>query len=251
MSQIVALTVANTEPDYFKGLNFGGIPKMIDHDPKAFDITALTDDGATLVFERKTPSDFLNTLKDDRLFPQLTRMTELRNAQHVTDEPLTYWPYLVVTGQFLPGSDGKVVADGRATGWSFASVQGTLLSIQEMGVFVVFCNGDMDYENAILRIGKRDHTSETKIIAPRPARTLGPKIDFLTGIPGIGIEHAQSILKWSGDNVAHALIGLTDMEIKSPIGLSLRRRFRDMLGLQELENLEIVGTQITQPILKG
>jgi len=251
MPQIVAVTVANTEPDYFKNLSFGGVPKMIDHDPKAFDVLALTDDGCTLMFERKTATDFLNSLKDERLFPQLARMTEPRNAQQALGESLTYWPYLIITGSFLPGPDGKVTADGRATGWSFASVMGTILSIQEMGVFVVFCNGDMDYESCILRIGARDRKPETKILAPRPARNLGPKIDFLTGIPGIGIEHAQSVLQWAGDNVGHALVGLTDPEIKSPIGLSLRRKFRNLLGLQETETLEIVGTEIEEPIMEG
>jgi len=251
MPQIVALTVASTEPVFFKDLSFGGIPKMINHDPKAFDITALTDDGMTLVFERKTASDFLNTLKEDRLFPQLARMTEIRNAQHTAGEPLTYWPYLIITGQFLPGADGKVTADGRGTGWGFASVMGTILSIQELGVFVIFCNGDMDYEDCILRIGKRSRDPQTKIVAPRPARALGPKIDFLTGIPGVGVENAQAVLQWAGDNLTHALIGLTDMGIKSPVGLALRRKFRNLLGLQEGENFEITGTQIQEPILQG
>jgi hypothetical protein len=251
MSQIVAVTIANTEPDYFKNLHFGGVPKMIDYDPRAFDVTALCDDGCTLVFERKTCSDFLNSLKEERLFPQLARMTEIRDAQHAMSEPLTYWPYLIITGSFLPNGNGKVVADGRETGWSFASVMGTLLSIQELGVFVTFANGDLDYEDCILRIGKRSRDPQTKIAAPRPARNLGPKINFLTGIDGIGVEHAQSILQWANDNVAHALIGLTDMEIKSPIGLSLRKRFRNLLGLQDCENLEIVGTQITEPIAEG
>jgi len=250
MSQIVAVTVANTEPDYFKNLKFGGVPKMIDHDPKAFDVMAITDDGMTLIFERKTAGDFLNTLKEDRLFPQLARMTEIRNAQARAGEPITSWPYIVITGSFLPGTNGKVVADGRETGWSFASAMGTILSIQELGIFVVFANGDMDFEACVLRIGARSRDPEIKILAPRPAKTLGPKIDMLTGIPGVGVENAQTILQWAGDNLAQALVGLTDMEIKSPIGLSLRRKFRNLLGLQDCENLEIVGTQITE-IMQG
>jgi len=251
MTQIVALTIANTEPDFFKNLKFGGVPKMIDHDPKAFDVTALTNDGCTLVFERKTPTDFLNSLKDERLFPQLARMTEVRNAQQAMNEPLTYWPYLIITGLFLPNGNGKVVADGRETGWGFTSVMGTILSIQEMGVFVVWCDTDLDYEDCILRIGKRSRDPQTKIVAPRPARNLGSKIDFLTGIPGIGVEHAQSILERAGDNVAHALVGLTDPNIKAPIGLALRKRFRNLLQLQDCESLEIVGTEITEPIVEG
>jgi len=250
MSQIVAVTVANTEPDYFKNLKYTGVPKMIDHDPRAFDVMAITDDGMMLVFERKTAGDFLNTLKEDRLFPQLARMTEIRNAQQRAGESITSWCYLIITGSFLPGPDGKVTADGRATGWGFASVMGTLLSIQELGVFVVFANGDLDFEACVLRIGARSRDPQTKIVAPRPARNLGAKIDFLTGIPGIGVEHAQSILQWAGDNLAQALTGLTDLEIKSPIGLSLRRKFRNLLGLQDCENLEIIGTQL-EPITQG
>src|SRR3990172_5371838 len=186
MPQITKIIIAKNEPDFFRNLTYGGIQKWIDDDPKAPDARAQADDGMTLIFERKTPNDFLNTLKEERLFPQLARMTEHRNAQYAAGEPITSWAYLVISGQFLPGTNGKVVADGRETGWSFASVMGTLLSIQELGVFVIFCNGDMDFEDCILRIGKRSRDPQTKIVAPRPARNLGPNIDFLTGIPGVG-----------------------------------------------------------------
>ena len=100
-------------------------------------------------------------------------------------------------------------------------------------------------------IGKRSRDPQTKIVAPRPARNLGPKIDFLTGISGIGVEHAQNILEWSGDNVADALTGMTDLEIKSPVGLALRRRIRNLLGLRDRENFHKVGTEITEPIMQG
>lgn len=245
---ITAIMIDNREPEFFQTLKFGGVPTMVTQ-LKVGDIQAVTDDGCTLVFERKTPSDFLNSLRDDRLFPQLARMTEIRNACHRIDEPLTYWPYLIITGQFLPGANGKVAVDGRETGWSFASVMGTLLSIQEMGVFITFCNGDMDYEDCILRIGRRDRKPAMRILPARPTTILGPKAAFLASLPGIGIEKVQELLDWSGNIPAHALIGLTDMDIKSPVGLALRRRLRDVLGLKEGENLEIIGTQITEPIL--
>lgn len=244
---ITAIMIDNREPEFFQRLKFGGIPSMVTT-LETGDVQAVTDDGCTLVFERKTPSDFLNSLKDDRLFPQLTRMTEHRNAQHVNGEQLTYFPYLVITGSFLPGPDGKVTADGRVTGWSYASVMGTILSIQEMGVFVVFANGDMDFEETILRIGKRDRKPSMRILPARPATMLGPKAAFLSSLPGIGLEKMQEILDWSNNNVAHALIGLTDMDIKSPIGLTHRRRLRDLFGLCDGENLEITGTQPIIPV---
>lgn len=247
---ITAIMIDSREPDWVQHLKFGGVPKMVTL-LETGDVQAVTDDGCTLVFERKTATDFLNTLKDDRLFPQMQRMTEIRNAQMRMDEPLNYWPYLVITGSFLPGANGKVVADGRETGWSFASVQGTLLSIQEAGVFVTFANGDMDFEDCILRIGKRDRKPSMRILPARPAQMLGPKAAVLSSLPGIGIEKMQEILDWSNNNVAHALIGLTDMSIKSPIGLSVRRRIRDLFGLCEGENIEIVGTEILEPIMQG
>lgn len=248
---ITAIMVDSREPEYFQRLKFGGVNKWVTT-LETGDVQAVTDDGCTLVFERKTPSDFLNSLRDERLFPQLARMTEIRNAQLTMREPLTYWPYLVITGNFLPDANGKVVADGRPTGWSWQSVQGAILSIQELGVFVTFCNGELDFEDCILRIGKRDRKPVMRILPARPAAMLGPKAAFLCSLPGVGIEHAQTILQWSNDNIAHALVGLTDMEIKSPINLGIRRRFRELLGLQEGETLEIIGTQIEEPIeMKG
>ncbi len=247
---ITAIMIDSREPEYFQKLKFGGVPTMVTT-LETGDIQAVTDDGATLVFERKTPSDFLNSLKDDRLFPQLARMTEIRNAAQRANEALTYWPYLIITGSFLPGPDGKVFADGRPTGWSYASVQGTLLSIQELGAFVTYANGDLDVEDCILRIGKRDRKPSMKILPARPAQMLGPKAAFLSSLPGVGIENVQKILEWSNDHIGHALTGLTDMSIKSPVNLSVRHRLRDLLGLQESERLEIVGTQMSEPILEG
>ena len=240
---ITAIMIDNREPEHIQHLKFGGVPVMVCQLDSG-DIQAVTSDGATLVFERKTPSDFLNSLKDDRLFVQMARMSENRKQSN-------YWPYLVLTGALLPNGENKIVADGRVTGWSFASVQGALLSIQEMGINITWCNGDMDFEDCIIRIGRRDRKPETRILPSRPATMLGPKIAFVSSLPGVGIEKAQEILDWSGNVPAHALIGLTDMEIKSPIGLSLRRRLRDVLGLKDGENLEVIGTQIEQPILKG
>lgn len=249
MSQITAVMIDSREPDWVKNLKFSGIPAMVTM-LETGDVSAVTDDGHTLVIERKTPDDFLNTLKDDRLFPQLARMTEQRNAQQNAGTPITNWPYLVITDPFGCNRDGKVITQRGVTGWSYAAVMGTILSIQELGVFVVFCNGDADYQDCILRLGKRSRDPQMNLLPVRPANMLGPKAGFLTGLPGIGIEKVQEILDWSNHNVSHALIGLTDMEIESPVGLSIRRRLRDLMGLQETENLVIVGTQLAE-IKKG
>lgn len=250
MSQITALMVDSREPDWVKNLKFGGIPTIVTM-LETGDVQAVTDDGCTLVFERKTLSDFLNTLRDDRLFPQLARMTEIRNAEQAGGLPVTNWPYLIITDPITANNAGKVIADRGVTDWSFASVMGTILSIQELGVFIYFANGQLDYENTILRIGRRSRNPHITIMPPRSANVLGPKATFLASLPGIGIDRVQEILDWAGHNVGHALIGLTDTEIKSPITLAVRRRVRELMGLHDGENLEITGTQITEPILEG
>lgn len=249
MSNITAILIDTREPSWIKSLKFGGLPILFDA-LSTGDIQALTDDGCELLIERKTPDDFLNTLKDARLFPQVARMTEKRNAQLQAGETPTVWSYLVVTGVFNVNHDGKVITQRGVTGWNFAAVMGAILSIQELGVHVVFCNGDGGFEDCVLRLGKRNRDSVMRIMPARIPNVFGPKAEFLSSLPGIGIEKVQEILDWSNNNVSHALIGLTDMEIKSPIGLSIRRKLRDLMGLQDGERFEITGTQI-QEIVQG
>lgn len=239
MPKIEAVVIDSREPDHIKTLKFGGIPVMIDTLPTG-DIKALTDDGYELLIERKTPDDFLNTLKDDRLFPQIARMTEKRNAQILAGETPTSWAYLVITDVITANHDGKAITQRGVTGWSFAAMMGTILSIQEMGVLVLFCNGDADFQDCVLRLGRRNHDATMRIMPARIPNVLGPKATFLAGLPGIGIERVQEILDWSDHNLAHALSGLTDLEIKAPIGISLRKNIRDLLGLQDNENFEVV-----------
>jgi ERCC4-type nuclease len=244
MPNITAILIDSREPDFIKNLKFGGLPTSV-----AFletgDILAVTDDAHTLIIERKTPDDFLNSLKDDRLFPQLARMTEQRNAQQLSGSLVTIWPFLVITDVFTADKNGKVITDRGVTGWSFSAVMGAILSIQEMGVFVVFCNGQNDYQDCILRLGKRNRSNEMKLLPPRPASILGPKAAFLAGLPGVGMERVQELLDWSDNNVGHALIGITDMEIPAPIGKSLRKNIRALLGLEDSQNLDLIQKEAT------
>ena len=238
MPQITAVMIDSREPEWVQKLRFNGLPTTVTALDTG-DVWAVTDDGHTIIVERKTPEDFLQTLKGERLFPQIARMVEARNAQQNSGNPITTWPYLVITDNFKTDNNGKIVTDRGVTGWSFASVMGTLLSIQEMGCFVVFANGPADYQDAIIRIGRRNRSQEMILLPPKVPNLLGPKATFLASLPGVGIERVQELLDWSDNNLAHCLIGLTDLEIAAPVGFALRKNIKTLLGLEENQQLEI------------
>lgn len=244
MSQITAVMVDSREPEHIQKLNFG-VPSIVTF-LETGDLMAATDDGHTILVERKTPDDFLNSLKDDRLFPQLARMTQEANLQSIRGESRTHWNYLVVTSPLTCDRNGKVITERGVTGWSFSAVMGAILSIQEMGVFVVFCNGQSDYADCIIRLGRRNRTDELKLLPPRPASILGPKAAFLASLPGIGIERVQELLDWSANSPAAALSGITDLSIPAPIGKQYRKNIKAMLGLEENQTLEIYQKEIGQ-----
>lgn len=246
MPEITAIMVDSREPDWIKSLKFGGVPTMVALLDTG-DIQAVTSDNHTLLIERKTTDDFLNTVREKRLFPQLARMTEARDAQQNLGQPVTYWPYLVITDVFTADRNGKVITDRGVTGWPFSAVMGALLNVQEMGVFVTFANGQNDFQDCVIRLGKRDRTPEQGILSPRPAKILGPKCDFLAGIDGIEIANSQKILEWSNHNLGDALIGLLDLDIPAPVPLKVRKSLRALLSLEDNEEyVKINKTEIEQ-----
>lgn len=227
---ISAVMIDSREPDWVKSLKFGGVP--VSHEIlDAGDFWVLTDDNKILVIERKTPNDFLNTLKEERLFVQMAGLQRLREEG--------YWPYLMITGEISRGANGHVVTD-RETGWSWNAIEGALLSIQEMGIFVTHCENDFDLENAVIRLA--DRSRDEKMILPpaRIGKVLGLQAGFLCGLPGIGPEKVGTILEYC-ETPAWALVGLTDKESVIPgIGPGIKNNVRYTLGLKDNQELVIV-----------
>jgi ERCC4-type nuclease len=239
MNKLNAILIDSREPAWVQALDFNA-PKM--NGPcEAGDAWAITSDEYTLIIERKTPDDFLQSLKDGRLFEQVRRLGEYRYQAQLKGEKPTMLPYLVITGAFTPGSDGKVYTS-RQTGWSFAAVMGAILSIQEAGVYVVFCNGDNDYRDCILRLASRDRSETLDILPQRPIELLGPKETVVASLPGIGIERAKAALEWGGWHLGWTLVGLTDPSLeKSPVPRTVRANIRALFGLGADEELTIIS----------
>jgi len=227
---IRAVIIDNREPEWIKKLTFGGA--LVSHDIlDAGDFWIATDDNKMLIIERKTPNDFLGTLRDDRLFMQMARMQELRSQG--------YWPYLIISGDMQRGANGHVITD-RETGWSWNAVEGALLSIQEMGIFVTRCAGDTDMEDAIMRLSERSRTEKVIIPPARIGKILGSQAGLLCSLPGIGPEKVGEILNYC-QSPAWALVELSDMESNVPgIGKGIKNNVRFALGLKDHQSLEIV-----------
>lgn len=196
------------------------------------------DDAHILLIERKTSDDLLSSLKDGRLLEQISKLVKNRINQQLQGKPQTYWPYLIITGTLIPDRNGKAYT-GRETGWAWNAVQGALLTVQELGCYVVHCPSDTEYANTIRMLGNRDREEVIDILPQKEALPVDAKSVFLMGLPGIGLERARQILEWSGGVLAHALIGLTDLEVKSPLGEISRQKIRGFLGLKDNQTVEL------------
>lgn len=215
--------VDTREPAWVLGLRFGGaptIPAALD----AGDVMVTCDDGAVLAIERKTASDLLNTLADDRLFPQLARLRQT-----------SQWAYLVITGQLIADVSGKAIADGRPTGWNYASVAGALLTAQEMGVMVMQVASDNDFEQAIIRLANRSRGPMT-LTPARDASILSEGWSVVAALPGVGIERVKCIRE-TCDTPYSAISWLTDAGKWAPrmkgIGDGVRRGIRQALEIPD------------------
>lgn len=223
----LAAVVDAREPAWVKALAWDGRPAVPDYLP-AGDLWLSCSDGALVGVERKTPSDLLGSLRDQRLFHQLAGL-----------RAVTPWAYLVVTGAFGVGVDGVAVCWGgeqgqtpQATSWRYDAVQGALLTAQETGAHVVHCAGDAAYQATCLRLTHRKRGPH-RLAPVREDAALDAGEAFLCGLPGIGPEKARAILADCG-SPAWALSCLTDRgALPNGFGETLRAQARRTLGLED------------------
>ncbi len=212
---------------WLKSLSFGGVPKVPTNLTWG-DLLATTDNGDMVIIERKTPSDLLNSIKDNHIFAQAAGMRQT-----------SPWSYIIVTGYLTATSSGYVIANERITGWQWDSVQGALISLQEMGVRVTYCLSDKDYESTVIRLCNRERSKERIIEPTALPRVLTPGEVLLTSLPGIGLERAQRLLREFDNNPAKALVWLTRKKAKplAGIGEGIKRAVKSALGLGEYEEM--------------
>lgn len=223
----LAAVVDAREPAWVKALAWDGRPAVPDYLP-AGDLWLSCSDGALVGVERKTPSDLLGSLRDQRLFHQLAGL-----------RAVTPWAYLVVTGAFGVGVDGVAVCWGgeqgqtpQATSWRYDAVQGALLTAQETGAHVVHCAGDRAYQETCVRLARRNRGPH-RLAPVREDAALDAGEAFLCGLPGIGPEKARALLEHCG-SPAVALHCLTDGAALPPgFGPAVSAQARRTLGLED------------------
>jgi ERCC4-type nuclease len=230
--------IDSREPSWAQALTFGGAMKAITA-LECGDVWASTADGALVVVERKTGTDLLGSLSDERLWHQLTAM-----------RAKSQWAYLVITGVLQPSGAGMVITDRGESGWKWASVQGALIRAQECGVVVVHAAGDGDFESTVERLCARTRSPELVLKPVRTPTVLSAGEQILASLPGIGLDKAQSLLSGMG-TAAWSLVDLTDIRTKTVRGLRgevkgigdvTKRRVRQALGLPDDARLVMVNS---------
>lgn len=236
---ITALMIDSREPDWVQSLSFDSVPKIVTV-LEFGDLWATTDTGEIVIIERKTPTDLLGSIKDNRLFAQIAGM-----------KAKSPWAYLMITGLLGASTGGKVIADNRVTGWDFRSIQGALLSVQEAGIGVIYCDGDDDYEAAVKAICNRNRQAENVIEPRQQSRIMSPGEVMLTALPGIGIERAGKLLTAFDNRTGHTLAWLTwlhndpcyDIE---GIGVGIKKAVRIALKLEETEEFDVINIKVME-----
>lgn len=198
----------------------------------AGDCLIATDNAAMVIIERKTPEDLLGSIGDNRLFNQVTRMREV-----------TQWYYLVITGQLWAGPGGKVCHDNRQTEWSWDSLQGALVTIQELGCSVYYCQNDLSYATAVWRIVHRSRDN-VRVGATRQGYVMSPGELVLLALPGLGTEKVNTLLEYR-PKIAAALEYLTHLDHNSVPGISygIKRKVRQVLNLSDNEVLNVMDVR--------
>ena len=231
---IRSVVIDSREPEWIQNLEWFGAEKTISY-MDAGDLLAVCEDGAGLLIERKTPTDFLGSLVSQRMLIQ----SALKLAPY---RAMGFWPYVMITGDLYISKHGKAAYDQggylRESQVDFASVWGELLSIQELGVFVTFAKGSRDYEDAVLRISNRNRAAlKTIPAAKRHGEALGIEATILSSMPGIGEARAKKILEQY--TPVDFLIALSRDEHPAGITGKIRKKILSAMGIGLNETLRL------------
>lgn len=197
-----AVIVDSREPDHIKHINFG-CPSMV-QTLETGDLHIIGNDDQLIIVERKSTftSDFMNSIKDGRLFNQVARA-----------KSMTPFVYVAIIGSISRARNGKAIVNGQVSGWEYASIRGVKTSIQELGAIVIDCVDEDDFRNWIIIELNNRSRGDVIVMPVREAAVFGGAENVLASLPGIGAKKAADLLQHF-PNVGSALWFLTDIDDK-------------------------------------
>lgn len=186
----------------------------------AGDFQIIVPDGTTILIERKSVPDLMASIADGRLFNQVAEMVKI-----------TPWCYVMIYGVMMETETGTSYAKGGEwveREWSWSSIQGSLLSVQEMGCGIVYTT---DIHATISQLMNRSR-NDVKIAPRREPYTFSPHETVLMSLPGIGSKKAQEILAVmpSLGMALEYLTGHADVSAIQGIGSKTRDNMRQFFG---------------------
>jgi ERCC4-type nuclease len=172
----------------------------------------------TILIERKTQADFVASLVDGRLFPQVARLAHSR-----------YRSVLLIEGPVRPGTPAV----------HRHSVEGALVSIAAMWRLPVLHAGDPDESCRLLRFRAHQGSHTDEIPLPRydrkPKRVATRRLFVLQGLPGVGPALARRLLAQLGSVERVMTADTTALQTVRGVGRKKADRIRELLTGQRTE----------------
>lgn len=186
----------------------------------AGDINIPLDDGSILAIERKTPSDFLNSIPNRHIFDQVEVMannskysaiivTGSFSYKNKTDEvvivnknKMQIVLKLIQNGSFDEAKEllVEIEREGK-TNWKGISVRAAIHAIEYSGCPVIFCpenefcNQISELYQLVNKSDKHQGVTKNRIITFPP---IDSRVEFLAQLPGVGMKLADSLLSFAG-----------------------------------------------------
>lgn len=202
---IISIAITDSAPAPVLGADYGAPKTIMPLDSGT--VWAVAGDGMLLAIWYLEADALLSVIADGTLSARAFALHGVSN-----------WAYLVVAGSL------------NYQRWPWASIQGALLSVQELGVAILRVKTADDVPDLILQLAKRDRAPK-RIRPPRTALFFTPGEDMLLALPGIGGDRLDKLMAFAGDP-ANALLALTDTSVNIPhIPKSVQEAARQAIGL--------------------
>lgn len=201
--------------------------------PESISALVKTSDDKMLAFWCITAHDLLRLINGKAVGGGSILFSHALNLKRKSE-----WAYLLIQGKLERDNGGATVKNGKPTKQSWASVQGALRRLQELGI--TYEQDTIDFAPWIERIGKSSR-DDKKIMPVIDALFPDPGEAMLLCLPGMTERHLIEVYRAMATgnvayNYARALAYLTHVPL---FGEAFRLAIRNALDMEENELLRV------------